>query len=65
LKDSQNNKLYRKANVLSVRLNDEELADVITLMGTTRKRKSEILKDALNLYVEKITPHGLLHSDHS
>ena len=65
MKESGNDKLSRKANVLSVRLSDDELADVITLMGTTHKRKSEILKDALNLYVEKITSLDPLHSDHN
>ena len=55
---SRKGKVHRKANVLSVRLSDEELAAVIALMGTTRKRKSEILKDAFNLYLESNSTHN-------
>ncbi len=57
LKRTRSTKLPRKVNVLSVRLNDEELADVVALMDTTHKRKSEILKDAFNFYLQKSTGH--------
>lgn len=40
-------------NVISVRISDEELADLKGLMGVTRKNVSALLRDALSLFEEK------------
>lgn len=40
-------------NVISVRITDEELADLNDLMGVTRKRVSALLRDALLLFMAK------------
>lgn len=39
--------------VISVRITDEELADLRELMGVTRKSVSGLLRDALSLFREK------------
>lgn len=40
-------------NVVSVRITDEELADLNDLMGVTRKSVSALLRDALLLFMAK------------
>lgn len=40
-------------NVISVRISDEELAELKNLMGVSRKTVSALLRDALSLFREK------------
>ena len=49
MKDSRE----KKANIISLRLNDQEMAEVQKLMERKNKRASSIMREALNLFREQ------------
>jgi len=51
-------KLPPKGNVLSVRVSDHELENVAAIMASTRKRRSDVLKEAFTLYIEEHAAPG-------
>lgn len=43
----------KKINIISIRLNDEERAEVQRLMESRNKRASSIMREAFNLFREQ------------
>jgi len=43
----------KKANIISIRMSDEERAAVQEIMDKTNKRASNVMREAFNLFKEK------------
>jgi hypothetical protein len=46
-------KRHKKVNIISMRLSDEERAEVQKIMDIRNKRASSIMREALNLFKEQ------------
>ena len=46
-------KTQRKSNIISIRMSDDERADIQMMMETRNKKASSIMREAFNLFREQ------------